>query len=76
MKPTIETAMTDVREYDTGLRVSLILNPNKEHWYGSPNSSYNRLTIAARCENGDCVTHIDLLDLIAWLKANKPELLK
>lgn len=54
--------MSNVREYAEGYPVVL-------------NDERDRLTISALDEYGYNGTAVDLLDVIAWVKANRPELL-
>lgn len=61
-----ETVMVGVREHAEGYDVTLI----ESHY------KLGRMTIQALNEAGHNGTEVDLLDLIAWLKANRPELLK
>ena len=66
-KETIE----EIREYGDGSPIELDTELP---------SRYNQLTeqriiVRAYNECGHCCTEIDLLDLIAWIKKNKPNLL-
>ena len=54
--------MSNVREYAEGYPVVL-------------NDERDRLTISALNEGGHNCTEVDLLEVIAWVKANRPELL-
>jgi hypothetical protein len=55
-------AMADVREHNEDFAVEF-------------DESYDRPAILAFNESGYNSTAVDVLDLIAWLKKNKPELL-
>ena len=57
--------MADVREHGEGLDVEL----------AHDTEAGGRLVIRAYNEAGHASTAVDLLDLIAWLKANRPDLL-
>lgn len=59
----ISIEMTGVREYGEGDPVLLIVPDG-------------RPMIRAFNEAGCCYTEVDLLDLIAWLRANWPEFLE
>jgi len=54
-----------VTEYCEEMAVSITETPDAE-----------RLVVRALNEGGHNSTEVDLLQLIAWLKTNKPELLK
>ena len=58
--------MIKIREYDEEMDVEI-----KEG-----NRYNNRLVIKAYTEGGYRATIVDLLDVIKWVKENKPELLK
>lgn len=60
----MNTLLQDVREYCEGMGVLL----------GTDEDS-GREVIKAVNEGGYNSTHVDLLDLITWLKQNRPELL-
>ena len=61
-----ETIMHGVREYNEEYDVSLKVGSYSE----------GRLVICALNEATYNATEVDLLDLIEWLKENKPELLE
>ena len=72
------TTMPGVSEYSDGLEVSLMQTSGvycpglpKEQWPG-----HGRLVIQALNEGGCSSTEVDLVQLIEWLRANHPELLK
>ncbi len=58
--------MIKIREYDEEMDVEI--KQDKEY--------NNRLVIKAYTEGGYRATIVDLLDIIKWVKENKPELLK
>lgn len=57
-----EVVMEGVREWDEGLAVSLIVKNGREY-------------VRATNEGGHNSTAVDLRDLVAWLAANRPDLL-
>lgn len=60
------TTLLDVREYDSELPVTI----QKHHRLG-------RECVCARNRDGhNAGTSVDLLELIKWIKENRPELLK
>lgn len=61
--------MTGVREYNEGHDVKL-MRCNTDI-----NDPEMRLCVVAVTEGGWSATRVDLLDLIAWIKTNHPELL-
>ncbi len=65
--------LTDIREYGDDFPVTLDWN----HMTGADykRTGERRLCITAVNEGGYNSTAVDLLDLIAWVKKNKPELL-
>jgi hypothetical protein len=68
--------MEGVREYAEDYAVHLV---ETDGYYVSPNAprpGAGRLAVRALNEGGHNCTEVDLLDLIAWLKANRPELLR
>jgi hypothetical protein len=74
---THKTTMLGVTEYCEGLDVSLERTSGvychglpEEQWLGR-----GRLVIQALNEGGYNATQIDLVQLIKWLRANRPELL-
>ena len=58
------TTLHNVREYAEGFDVTL-----------KADEETGRLCIVAMNEGGHNCTAVDLLDLLAWLKTNRPELL-
>lgn len=65
--------MTGVGEYAEGAGVELKYTDSSTC---NEQRGERRLVIKAYNEGGYNCTLVDLLDLIAWLKANKPELLE
>lgn len=63
-----------IREYAEKLSVK-IKKIDKYLVKENPDSK-NRLVIHAKNEGGYNCTEVDLLDVIQWVKENKPELLK
>jgi hypothetical protein len=63
--------MKGVSEYAEGYDVVICKTDGFD--LGSPIAG--RLVVLARNQGGHDCTKVDLLELIAWLKANKPELL-
>lgn len=71
---TTAAQLQGVREYAEGYGVELV----ETNGYYQENGEYRdagRLAVRAFNEAGHNFTEVDLLDLIAWLKANRPELL-
>jgi hypothetical protein len=64
--------MMGVNEYAEGFPVYLDIEDNDDR--GDPLEE-KRLVVLAKNEGGYNCTEVDLLQLIAWLKDNKPELL-
>lgn len=69
--------MKGVQEYAEGMPVYLTKTDgiyaygvNKENWKGN-----GRLVIKAFNEAGCNITEVDLIQLIEWVKENKPEIL-
>jgi hypothetical protein len=64
--------MVGVREYAEEMPVHLFVDtrPNEKYWKGS-----GRVVLKAYNEAGFNHVMVDLLDVIAWLKKNRPELL-
>ena len=54
--------MDGVTEYEEGMDVELVYENN-------------RLAIRASNEAGHCCTRVDLIQLLDWVKTNKPELI-
>ena len=77
MTDTKTQEMTGVREYCEQYPVALVLvSPHAERpEYGPLPTEGPRWCVQAMNEGGHNSTSIDLLDLIQWLRANRPELL-
>ncbi len=69
---TKSTIMEGVREYAEEYPVKLGLEEPSEY----NKLKENRITVLASNEGGCNGVGIDLLDLIDWIKKNKPELLR
>lgn len=70
-----ETEMPGVREYCEAMSVRLAVTTG---YYSAPNAprpGAGRLCVVAYNEAGHNSTQVDLLDLIDWVKLNRPELL-
>ena len=68
--------MAGVREYREQYPMTLVLvSPRKILEYGPPPTEGPRWCVQALNEDGHNSTAIDLLDLIRWLRENRPELL-
>ena len=67
-----EIEMAGVREYAEGYEVKLVTSTG---YYNGAHIDGGRLAVRALNEAGHNCTEVDLLDLIAWVKANRPELL-
>lgn len=69
--------MSGVREYDEQLPVALVLVPPDDEVpkYGPSPAEGPRWCVRALNEGGYNGVSIDLLDLIRWLRENRPELL-
>ena len=65
---------TSIREYAEGMEVGIADWQLVEMGASLPTGEV-RLVIEALNEGGHNGTHVDLRDVIAWVKANKPELL-
>ena len=70
-----ETAMKGVREYGEGMPVRLAQTMGLYVAKGAPRDGAGRIVIVAYNEGGYSCTEVDLLDVIAWVKQNRPELL-
>lgn len=69
--------MVGVREYSEGMKVELTttggefdVNKPEKDWLGK-----GRIVIKAFNESGYNCTEVDLVDIILWLRKNRPELL-
>jgi hypothetical protein len=60
---------TNIREYTEAYEVEIV------DFLGGNASSSDRLIIRAYNEGHNNVTEVDLLDVIKWVKDNKPELI-
>ena len=75
----IGEVMTGVREHSEGYDVHLVHLPLI--FRRAPDGSSlppegGRMVISAENEGGHNQTHVDLLDLLRWVKANHPDLLE
>ena len=61
---------TEIREYTGELGVQIGVEDDL------PSTGRQRLVVRAWNEDGHNSTLVDLRDLIAWVKANRPELLR
>jgi hypothetical protein len=77
---TENVKMTSIREYSEGLPVTIeeyVVTERKSlQLQGRAKVGERRITIVASCQAGFDGTQVDLLDLLQWVKENKPELLK
>lgn len=71
---TDEVTMQDVREYVDYYDVDLCTLRPSSNDADAPHLTEPRVVVRAHTESGDC-TCVDLVDLIGWLAANRPELL-
>ena len=74
---TVPQEMVGVREYAEGYAVKLVTTSGSFDgrkpecdWPG-----HGRIAVRAMNEGGCACTEIDLLDLISWVKANRPDML-
>lgn len=72
---TTTVPMRGVREYAEGYEVQLVETDGLYVSRGERRDA-GRLAVRAINEAGHNWTEVDLLDLIAWLKANRPELMR
>jgi hypothetical protein len=72
-----DNEMPGVREYCEQYPVAIVLVPPDEERppYGPSPAEGPRWCVRALNEGGHNSTEIDLLDLIRWLRENRPELL-
>lgn len=77
MTETAAQEMHGVREYCEQYPVALLLVPpdSKMPEYGPSPTEGPRWCVRALNESGENSTSIDLLDLIRWLRAHRPDLL-
>ena len=75
MEPIV---MQGVTEHNEQLEVCLKLSDGTVTYGVEPDEwpGRGRLVVEAQCEGGMATTEVDLLQLIAWLKANRPDLLE
>ncbi len=72
-----DTLMEGVTEYAEGYPVWIVAT-HGTYVYGTPDSErpgHGRLAIHAKNEAGCNCTEVDLLELLAWVKAHRPDLL-
>jgi hypothetical protein len=63
-----------IREYGDGFDVEIV--PVSAYWVRDNPELLGRPVILAINEGGHNCVEVDLLDVIEWVKENKPELLK
>ena len=71
------TLMDGVTEYAEGYEVRLV-ETTGTYTSGKPEAEWagrGRLTIKALNEAGYNCTEVDLLEILAWVKANRPDLM-
>jgi hypothetical protein len=69
------TLMDGVTEYAEGYGVRLVETTGTYGGLGKPHEGAGRLAIKALNEAGHNCTEVDLLELLAWVKANRPDLM-
>ena len=69
------TLMDGVTEYAEGYGVRLVETTGADAGLGKPHEGAGRLAIKAFNEAGCNCTEVDLLELLAWVKANRPDLM-
>lgn len=77
MRETNGTPMVGVTEYAEGFEVRLV-ETDGAYNSGKPESERpgrGRLAIKALNEGGHNCTEVDLLEVLAWVKANRPDLM-
>lgn len=72
MTKLIEIEMDGVTEYCEGMPVHLLESTKDPYTF----KLIDRWVIQAANEGGHNSTEVDLVDLLLWLKKNKPDLLK
>ena len=60
--------MDDVTEYEEGMEVKLVYQKDRH-------TKKERYMVLANNEAGHCCTRVDLIQLLDWVKINKPELI-
>jgi hypothetical protein len=60
--------MDDVTEYEEGMEVKLVYQKDEQ-------TKKERYMVLAKNEAGHCCTRVDLIQLLDWVKINKPELI-
>lgn len=68
------TPMEGVTEYAEGYKVWLIETDGAYVGHGKARPGAGRLVIQAWNEAGHNFTEVDLLELLAWVKINRPDL--
>lgn len=68
--------MEGVTEYCEGFDVELIQTSGTYSGSGAHQEGAGRWVIRATNEGGHDCTEVDVVQLIAWLRANRPDLLK
>lgn len=69
------TLMDGVTEYTEGYGVRLVETSGAYVGIGKEREGAGRLVIQALNEAGHNCTEVDLLQLLAWVKANRPDLM-
>ena len=69
------TLMSGVTEYAEGYEVRLVETAGAYVGLNKPNEGAGRLVVKALNEAGYNCTEVDLLELLAWVKANRPDLM-
>ena len=69
------TLMDGVTEYAEGYGVRLVETTGAYVGLGRENEGKGRLAIKALNEAGHNCTEVDLLQALAWVKANRPDLM-
>ena len=74
----IDIEMDGVTEYAEGMPVILTQTDGVDDpWIPKDQRvGRGRLVVQAKNEGGFNCTHVDILQLVAWLKANRPDLLQ
>lgn len=67
--------MEGVTEYAEGYGVRLVETAGSYVGLGRPREGAGRLVIKALNEAGRNCTEVDLLEVLAWVKANRPDLM-
>jgi len=69
------TPMDGVTEYAEGYAVRLVKTSGAYVGIGKEYQGAGRLVIQALNEAGHNCTEVDLLEVLAWVKANRPDLM-